>query len=109
MQTRLYSTIAMLGAAPETRGSIAAVVESYRAHGLFTRNGVLYRPAQVCVPRYGAGLAIHRVLKLTPEEYAERQVERLLPPPASGLFGLHTMNRAGDLTVVDAFARRRRI
>jgi len=32
MQTRLYSSIAMLGAAPETRGSIAAVVEAYRAN-----------------------------------------------------------------------------
>ncbi len=73
------------------------------------RGGVLYRPAQVCVPRYGAGIAIHRVLKLTPQHYAERQVERLLPSRASGLFGLHTMNRAGDLTVVDAFVRRRRI
>ena len=27
----------MLGAAPETRGSIAAVVDAYRAHGLFKR------------------------------------------------------------------------
>jgi len=37
-----YSTIAMLGAAPETRGSIAAVVESYRAAGLFIRWPVRY-------------------------------------------------------------------
>jgi glycosyltransferase involved in cell wall biosynthesis len=42
MQTRLYSHIAMLGAAPETRGSIAAVVESYRAHGLFKRWPIRY-------------------------------------------------------------------
>src|SRR3954471_1448504 len=42
MQTRLYSSIAMLGAAPETRGSIAAVVESYRAAGLFGRWPVRY-------------------------------------------------------------------
>src|SRR5687767_11261338 len=42
MQTRLYSHIAMLGAAPETRGSIAAVVESYRAHGLFKRWPITY-------------------------------------------------------------------
>ena len=42
MQTRLYSTIAMLGAAPETRGSIASVVESYRANGLFTRWPIQY-------------------------------------------------------------------
>jgi len=32
----------------------------------------------------------------------------VLPAPESGLLGIHTVNRAGDLTVVDAFARRRR-
>jgi len=76
---------------------------------LFSRDGALFRPAQVCVPRYGAGIALHRVTKLTTGEYAERQVARLVPPEASGLLGLHTMNHAGDLTVVDAFARRRRL
>jgi hypothetical protein len=95
---------------PHPRNPVKSDARSARPAGaLFTRNGVLYRPAQVCVPRYGAGLAIHRVLKLTPEDYAERLVERMLPPPGSGLYGLHTMNRAGDLLVVDAFARRRRI
>jgi len=77
------------------------------AGSLFWRNGALHRPAQVCVPRYGAGLAVHRVLRLTPQEYAERQVERVLPA-AGGLLGLHTLNRAGHLTVVDGFTRRRR-
>ena len=95
---------------PHPKNPVKSDARSSRPAGqLFLRGGVLYRPAQVCVPRYGAGLAIHRVLKLTPQHYAERQVERLLPSRASGLFGLHTMNRAGDLTVVDAFARRRRI
>jgi glycosyltransferase involved in cell wall biosynthesis len=37
-----YSRLVMLGAAPETRGSIAAVVESYRAHGLFKRWPIEY-------------------------------------------------------------------
>jgi hypothetical protein len=95
---------------PHPKNPVKSDARSARPAGaLFSRNGVLYRPAQVCVPRYGAGLAIHRILKLTPEDYAERLVERMLPPPESGLFGLHTMNRAGDLLVVDAFARRRRI
>ena len=41
--TSPYSTsLLMLGAAPETRGSIAAVVEAYRAHGLFSRWPVEY-------------------------------------------------------------------
>ena len=34
----------MLGAANETRGSIAAVVDAYRAHGLFQRWPIDYLP-----------------------------------------------------------------
>jgi glycosyltransferase involved in cell wall biosynthesis len=37
MDTNRYFRLLMLGAAPETRGSIAAVVDAYRAHGLFER------------------------------------------------------------------------
>ena len=37
METSLPSHLVMLGAAPEARGSIASVVEAYRAHGLFKR------------------------------------------------------------------------
>jgi glycosyltransferase involved in cell wall biosynthesis len=39
-----YSRLVMLGAAPETRGSIAAVVAAYRAHGLFKRWRIEYLP-----------------------------------------------------------------
>ena len=42
MTTRLYSRIAMLGAAPETRGSVAAVVDAYRSHGLLKRWPISY-------------------------------------------------------------------
>jgi len=95
---------------PHPKNPVKSDARSSRPAGrLFERDGVLFRPAQVCVPRYGAGLAIQRVLRLTPQDYAERQVERLLADPAAGLFGLHTMNRAGGLTVVDAFTRRKRI
>ena len=75
---------------------------------IFEANGALYRPAQICVPRYGAGLAIQRIVRLSPHDYTERQVERIVPGPGTGLLGLHTVNRAGDLVVVDAFLRRRR-
>jgi len=95
---------------PHPKNPVKSDARSSRPAGrLFERDGVLFRPAQVCVPRYGAGLAIQRVLRLTPQDYAERQVERLLADPAAGLFGLHTMNRAGSLTVVDAFTRQKRI
>lgn len=95
---------------PHARNPVKSDPRGSRPAGrLFLRNGELYRPAQICVPRYGAGLAVHRVVRLCQQEYAERPVERIVPAPASGLLGLHTMNHAGDLVVVDAFVRRRRI
>jgi len=95
---------------PHPRNPVKSDARGARPAGqLYWKNGALYRPAQICVPRYGAGLALHRVLRLTPNEYAERQVERILPDARQNLLGLHTVNRAGDLTVIDAFARRRRI
>jgi hypothetical protein len=92
---------------PHARNPVKSDARCARPAGqLFWRAGALFRPAQICVPLYGAGLSLNRVLRLTPLEYAERQVERILP--GGGLLGLHTLNRAGDLTVTDAFARRRR-
>jgi len=94
---------------PHPRNPVKSDARCARPAGrLYWRNGALYRPAQICVPRYGAGLSINRVLRLTPQAYAERQVERVLPDRGQGLLGMHTVNRAGPLTVVDAFTRRRR-
>lgn len=42
MPTRLHSHVLMLGAAPAAPGSVAAVVQSYRAHGLFARWPIEY-------------------------------------------------------------------
>jgi hypothetical protein len=91
------------------RNPVKSDVRSARPAGaLFWRNGALHRPAQVCSPLYGAGLSINRVLRLTPQDYAERETQRIVPAGKGGLLGLHTLNRAGDLTVVDAFTRQRR-
>lgn len=91
------------------RNPVKSDVRSARPAGaLFWRNGALHRPAQVCSPRYGAGLSINRVLRLTPDDYAERETQRIVPDGKDGLLGIHTLNRAGDLTVVDAFTRQRR-
>ena len=95
---------------PHARNPVKSDARCARPAGrLYWRGGALYRPAQICAPLYGAGLSINRVLRLTPQEYAERQVERVLPDRAQGLLGLHTLNRAGELTVVDALTRRRRL
>jgi hypothetical protein len=94
---------------PHARNPVKSDARSARPAGkLYWHNGALYRPAQICAPLYGSGLSINRVMRLTTQDYAERQVERILPAEKEGLLGLHTVNRAGDLTVVDAFMRRRR-
>jgi hypothetical protein len=94
---------------PHARNPVKSDARCARPAGqLYWRNGTLYRPAQICAPLYGSGLSINRVLRLTPQEYVERQVERILPAAEAGLLGLHTVNRAGDLTVVDGFVRRSR-
>jgi len=94
---------------PHRRNPVKSDVRSARPAGaLFWRNGALHRPSQIDAPLYGSGISLSRVLRLTPDEFAEREVERLLPPRGSGLLGLHTVNRAGELTVVDAFRRKGR-
>ena len=94
---------------PHPRNPVKSDVRGARPAGrLYWRGGALYRPAQVCTPRYGAGLSLNRVLRITPRDYAERQAQVVLPSAEAGLLGLHTVNRAGALTVVDAFARRGR-
>jgi hypothetical protein len=92
-----------------SRNPVKSDVRSARPAGaLFWRNGALHRPAQVCSPLYGSGLSINRVLRLTADDYAERETQRIVPAGKGGLLGLHTFNRAGDLTVVDVFTRQRR-
>lgn len=109
-ELHLFHSESLLGEwRPHARNPVKSDARCTRPAGrLYWRGGALYRPAQICAPVYGAGLSINRVLRLTPQEYAERQIERVLPDRGRGLLGLHTVNRAGELTVVDAFTRRRR-
>ncbi|HEX6529035.1 MAG TPA: hypothetical protein VF004_04400 [Burkholderiales bacterium] len=86
---------------PHARNPVKSDARGARPAGrLYWRNGALYRPALVNAPREAMGVAIHRVLRLTPQEYAERQVETIP--------GVRAVNYCAELTVVDAFTRRLR-
>ena len=54
-----------------------------------------------------AGIALNRVTRLTSEEYAEEEAARIEPRDGRTL-GIHTFNRAGELSVADTFERRPR-
>ena len=109
-ELHLYHADSLLGEwTPHERNPVKSDVRSARPAGrLYERDGVLYRPAQICAPLYGSGISVNRVVELSPQAYVEREEQRVLPTHPAGLLGLHTVNRAGDLTVVDGFMRRPR-
>ena len=109
-ELHLYHADSLLGEwRPHEANPVKSDVRGARPAGrLYEQGGALYRPAQICAPLYGTGISINRVMKLTPREYVEREETRILPTHPAGLLGLHTVNRAGDLSVVDAFVRRLR-
>lgn len=95
---------------PHRHNPVKSDVRGARPAGrLYRRGAELYRPAQIGVPLYGAGVSINRVLRLTPDAYAEEEVERVLPSYPPRLLGIHTLNRAGELCVIDGFVRRSRL
>ena len=109
-ELHIYSADKLLGEwKPHRRNPVKSDARSARPAGkLFTQSGKLYRPAQICAPLYGSGVCINRVTHLSHDDFLEEEERRLVTAPESGLLGLHTINRAGDLSVVDVFARRSR-
>ena len=110
-ELHLYYADHLLGEwKPHHRNPVKSDVRCARPAGrLYRRDGILYRPAQICAPLYGSGVLINRVLHLSPQAYLEQEDERILPMQPEGLLGIHTLNRAGELSVVDGFMRRPRV
>jgi hypothetical protein len=84
-------------------------VRSARPAGrLFWKDRTLYRPAQDCSRRYGYAISLNKVITLTPSEYEEVEVSKILPNWRPDLVATHTLNSCPGLTVVDMRARRLR-
>jgi hypothetical protein len=94
---------------PHRCNPVKSDVRSARPAGrLFYHEGELYRPSQDCSVSYGHAITLNKVCCLNPDEYRERQVDRILPQWRRGIHGVHTLNSAGKLTVVDCLQYRRR-
>jgi hypothetical protein len=77
-------------------------VTSARPGGfMLEREGKLRRVAQDSTLRYGGGLSICDVERLDLEGYNETIAARLQPPPRSNATGVHTLNTAGRIEVID--------
>jgi hypothetical protein len=68
----------------------------------FEHDGQIYRPTQDCSRTYGGRIAINRITELSPERFAEETVNAI-EPDLTGPWtdGTHTLNSAGDITVID--------
>jgi hypothetical protein len=88
---------------PHAANPVKTDIRSSRPAGRpFTRDGVLFRPAQDCSRTYGGGITLNRVTRITPEEFAEEPVTVIQPDPTGDYpDGIHTLSAAGDLTFVD--------
>lgn len=70
------------------------------AGNTFMRDGVLYRPAQICDGSYGYGLGISfQALEVEDGEIKAREISRRYPP--EGYDGMHTFNSYKGIHVVD--------
>lgn len=94
---------------PHPMNPIVSDVRKARPAGpIFSEGGCLYRPAQDCSVRYGFGVRIHHIMKLSEEDYAEVEVESIEPTWDRKIIGTHTLSHAQGLTVGDALRPRRR-
>ncbi|HJP91475.1 MAG TPA: hypothetical protein VJ875_05940 [Pyrinomonadaceae bacterium] len=94
---------------PHARNPVISDVTRARPAGnLFWLNDVLYRPSQDSSMRYGYATTISRIDNLSPTEYSETEVAKILPDWDKDVIGVHTLNKFDEITVIDCFMKRRR-
>jgi hypothetical protein len=109
-ELRLYYSETPFGPwKPHKQNPVKSDVRNSRPAGRpFFWKGNLYRPAQDSSQRYGYGMRINRVVRLTPTEFVEEEVSQILPQWRKDMRGTHTLNICEDLTVIDCLIHRRR-
>jgi hypothetical protein len=86
---------------PHPANPVVSNVIGARPAGRIVRdNGRLLRPAQDGSGEYGRAIVVNEILALTPTDYRERPVSTLTAERL-GAAGIHTMDVAGDLAVID--------
>ena len=93
---------------PHRRNPVKSDARSARPAGnIFCAHGKVFRPAQDCSRRYGYGVSIQEIERIDDLTFRETEVARIHPRWQRSLLATHTLNAAGDLTVIDGQWRRR--
>jgi hypothetical protein len=100
----LYHAASPLGPwEPHAANPVVSDARGARPAGRLFRSGDdLIRPAQDGTPGYGTAVSFKRILRLDLEAYAEEAIGRIDPDWSPAVAGTHTINAAGQLTVIDA-------
>jgi hypothetical protein len=89
---------------------IISDVKSARPAGsLFIKDGKLFRPSQDCSKAYGYGFDLNEIMVLSETEYREKKVLSVRPDWDKNILATHTFAKQGNLTVIDAFTRSRKM
>src|SRR5215203_2578238 len=109
-ELHLYYSDSPLGPwKPHARNPVVSDVRSARPAGrLFWSDNILYRPSQDSSMRYGYATTINRITSLSPTEYSEAEVSKILPDWDKDILGVHTLNVVDGLTVIDCLTKRSR-
>jgi hypothetical protein len=92
---------------PHPLNPIVSDVSKARSAGrIFEYEGNIYRPSQNCGGRYGRGLNLNIILKLSETEYEEDVVGAYEPYWDKNLLGVHHISCDSGLTFIDVCSRR---
>lgn len=92
---------------PHPLNPIVSDVRSARPAGnIYQQDGKLYRPSQNCSVRYGYGLKVHEIQKLTPTDYKESEVVSVEPNWDPKVKTVHTFNHQNGLAFIDGIMNR---
>ena len=100
----VYSSASIRGPwLPHARNPITIDHSAARPGGAFIRRGDTFiLPVQDGSQSYGGGLGLMELLRLDDEEVIFSQPKPIEPGGAWAVRGIHTLNRAGKLEVVDS-------
>jgi len=88
---------------PHPKNPIVSDVHTARPAGpLFSHEGRLIRPSQICDRGYGRGVSFNHVTKLSETEYEEQPIGQIVPDWADDVRATHSFTRGGGWTVCDA-------
>lgn len=93
---------------PHPSNPIVSDVRYARPAGsIYREGGFLFRPSQNSSRKYGFGLNVSRIIRLSTDEYVEEIVKTFRPDDENLLHGMHSFSKCGNLAVIDGIHRAR--